>query len=1318
MASIDLQKKIKYGLLVSVALLAMVLLIAFINMRSTIASSNKETVVLRVIKNIEAIQLNVEHLEHLKDAYSQSGNEIYLKEYEEVSAKIKENKNELLNYSIKHNYKKDDILLLANIAARHITNNNKLLDIKRYNDSSLAEIPFFESNGNKQVDSIINLSGRLEKDAIGVLKNTTEEKQKANTQQIILYLLLAILFVTSILFAYLFTKANLKKAEKINKLLLYNSTLLQNINDAIITADNNYKITDWNVHAENLYGYSAKEAIGKSMLSLFNIDEHNTEKLIEPMFVNDVWKGEAIQYHKNGMPINVDISKTVVKDGDGLKTGCICVIRNITPRVKLENDLKSLSENLQEQVNLRAAELNLVFERIADAFVAFDNDGNYTYLNKAALLHHGAAEEDIIGKNLWEQYPDLVKQPFYDAVQLAKKTQQPQRCELYYQEIDSWFSDLIYPSPNGVSIYYHDITDKKKAEIALSIAQQELIDADGKFRALVEKSMVGVYIRKGRKMLYVNPRFVELFGYKEEELYNNFDFMTLVEEGDRSLIEESVRAYDTHKTNTHNYEFKAVDKNGNIIYANTFGSATTFNGEDVIIGNVIDISKRKNAEQSLLLADEALRISNEVFELVAKATRDGIWDWDIENDILGGNEIFCSMLGLNEFEKSNNSHFFERVHPEDRERLFDNFKIAIQENTSSLTEEFRFVDKEGNYRTIYDRAYILYKNKVAYRMVGAMQDITLLKESETKLRLEKAISDSIINTLPGIFYLFNKDGKYLRWNNNLETVSGYTPEEIGKIHPLDLIAPNETEIISEKIRNVFVEGNDIAEANFKTKSGKLIPYYFTGMYIKYEGQDCLMGVGLDISEKIKSQQELFESEQKFRTLVQQASDGIIITDEEGNFIEVNESAATLTGYQKQEFTTMNIQDIFFEEGGIRRPLRYNAMASGAVVISEHFIRRKGGKMINVEVSAKQLSDGRFQRILRDITERTQVEDALRASEKKYRLLFNDNPLPMWINNQTDNNFIDVNNAALVAYGYSKKEFLKMNLSDLNSYNNNVKRPSPNNRKSETAIDGIYEHVKNNGEIMKVDVLTHDIIYEGKPAILSLANDITAKLEAEESLQRSNEALRDLASHLETIRENERIHMAREIHDELGQQLTGLKMDISWLSRKIKSDDEAINDKMKDTMELIDKTVVTVRRIATELRPSILDDLGLIDAMEWQSEEFEKRSEIKSIFKTNVSQIEVSADVATAMFRIFQESLTNVLRHSKATEVISFFRLENYVITLFIEDNGIGFNEQAIKNKKTLGLLGMKERIELINGKYEINGNSGKGTSVIITVPLK
>ena len=1311
-------KKIKYGLAASLALLVILLLAAFINMGKTISGSNKETVALGIIKDIEAIQLNTEHLAYLKNLYLKNENEKYLNEYTATEKKIRESKNELLNYSITNDFKRKEVLELANVAARNIANNNRILDIKKYDDSSYAQVLFYDSIGNRQIDSVINLSGSLGKDALSIFNDTTLARQQLHKQQVMLYFLLAFLFIISGYFTYLYFRGNLKEAENLNKLLLYNSTLLKNIYDAIITTDNHFIITDWNVHAEKLYGYSGDEAKGKSLLSLLKIEEAEIENSTDPTFIAGTWKGEAVHHSKNGKAINVDVSKTAIINDAGKKTGCIYVVRDITARITLQKDLKHLSENLQEEVDLKASELNFFFERIADAFIGLDNNWNYTFLNKAALKLHGEAEEDIIGKNIWEKYPDVVNEPFYDALQLAKTTQQPQRCELYYSREDKWYVDLIYPSENGISIYYHEITDKKKAELKLSTAQKELVDAEAKFRALVEKSMVGVYIRKGKRFIYVNPRFASIFGYSEEELYADFNIINLVEESERARMEDNLRAYADHEISNHNYEFIGLHKNGTLINLEAFGSATNYNGEEVIIGTIIDITERKTATQKLMLADEALKNSNERYKLVAKATNDALWDWDIENDLLTGNERFNNMLGNNEHTVTNDANFTARIHEDDREKLVQNLKLAFKQKKSIITEEFRFKDNDGNYKTIYDRAYILYKNDRAYRMLGAMQDITPMKESENKSQLEKALSDSIINSLPGVFYLFNKNGAYLRWNKNLEIVTGYTADEIKKIHPLDFFTEDEKGEVKEKITNVFVSGSDIVEANFKTKSGQIIPYYFTGMFIRYEGEDCLLGVGLDISEKIKSQNELLESEQKFRTLVQQASDGIIITDVDGNLIEVNESAATLTGYQKDELYGMNTDDIFVEEGGIKRPLRYNAMANGAVVISEHFIKRKGGKLLNVEVSAKQLSDGRFQRILRDITERTLVEDALRASEKKYRLLFNDNPLPMWINNMADHNFIDVNNAALTAYGYSKEEFLRMKLSDLDSFKNSLQKHLPNEKSGVGSMDGVYEHVKKNGQLIKVDILTHDIIYEGKAAILSLANDITVKFEAEESLQKSNEALRDLASHLETIRENERIHMAREIHDELGQQLTGLKMDISWLSRKIQSDDEAIKGKMKDAISLIDKTVITVRRIATELRPSILDDLGLIAAMEWQSEEFEKRSEIKSIFTSNVSQIQVNPTVATAVFRIFQESLTNVLRHSQATEVISFFRLENDIITLFIEDNGVGFRDIEIKNKKTLGLLGMKERIQLINGKYEINGNAGKGTSVIITVPLK
>ena len=1439
MKETGISNKIKYILVFAMFVLAVVLGALYINMGKTVVESKNETAILDLLKNLESIHLNCQISETGKSEFLKTGQEIFLKDYQAATIKLREESNTLVKQSIEKNFEKTGILKISDAVQRKILNSNRAVDIKKFLGEDALKIAYFDSLSAIETKFIFDEGDKVEKKGISILQNSATNREQYSSRTSFLVAILGILFFLSIVFIYIYVKQDFATSEKLNKILLHNSTLLKNISDAIITTDEKWNVTDWNIHAENLYGFTEDEAKGQSILRLFNLNNKDDDSAVDNFLNIQNTKGETIHYHKNGTPINVEVGKTIIKNNAGAVMGSISVVRNITERVHLQNKLKLLSENLQEQVNVKVAELNFFFERIADAFIALDNDWNYTYLNKAALTLHGKEYKEVIGKNIWEVFPDVVNEPFYEALNDAKIAQQPQRCELYYSKEDKWFTNLIYPAKDGISVYYHDITDKKKAEIELKkaheklnfhisntplaiiefdsemnilqwserateifgwtaeevmapgfkmadtvfvddvekvaealmfvnklgtnrnvvkyrnytkggnviycewynsflrdeknnstgmlslvkdvtsgmLTQIELINTEAKFRAMVEQSMVGVYIRKVNKILYVNPRFAEIFGYTEQELLDNFNPLNLIAKEDEYLITDSIKAYEANKITSHHYEFKGVHKAGKMLYGEVFGTNTTYDGEHVIIGTVMDITERKTAGEQLRISDEALKFSNERFELVAKATNDSIWDWNIEKDILTGNKSFCELLQLPENGEANYEYFNEKVHPDDRQRLIDNFRNAIQNNVSVLTEEFRFKAVSGQYKTVFDRAYILYKNNVAYRMLGAMQDISETKEYEKKLFLEKELSDSIINSLPCVFYLFTKEGRYLRWNKNFEIVTGYNSDEIKNLHPLNLFTDEERELIKARIENVFAIGTDMVEASFKTKSGQLIPYYFTGMYIKYENEDCLMGVGLDISEKVNSQKELVESEQKFRTLVQQASDGIIITDEDGNFEEVNESAAMLMGYSKNEMMSMNTGDVFVEEGGIKKPLKFTSMVKGAVVISEHIIKRKGGKFINVEVSAKQLFDGRYQRIIRDITERTQVEDALRISEKKYRLLFDDNPLPMWISSLNKKIFLDVNSAAFISYGYTKEEFLKMKLADLTVSRHTVLTTDDENNNG-LKYDNTWEHQKKDGTVIKVNLINHDIVYEGKPAILSLANDVTAKFEAEENLQRSNEALRDLASHLETVRENERSHMAREIHDELGQQLTGLKMDISWLNKKINSDDEAVKEKMKDTIGLIDKTVITVRRIATQLRPSILDDLGLIAAMEWQSEEFEKRSEITSVFNSNVNQVSVQTSIATAIFRIFQESLTNVLRHSKATRVNSFFRLNDDTITLLIEDNGVGFAQEDIVNKKTLGLLGMKERIQLISGKYEINGNAGKGTSVVITVPLK
>jgi signal transduction histidine kinase len=234
----------------------------------------------------------------------------------------------------------------------------------------------------------------------------------------------------------------------------------------------------------------------------------------------------------------------------------------------------------------------------------------------------------------------------------------------------------------------------------------------------------------------------------------------------------------------------------------------------------------------------------------------------------------------------------------------------------------------------------------------------------------------------------------------------------------------------------------------------------------------------------------------------------------------------------------------------------------------------------------------------------------------------------------------------------------------------------------------------------------------------LESEVAERKEAQRRLEESQAQLRRLSAHLQAAREEERIRIAREIHDELGQALAGLKMDVAWLQQSRNRQASAISPKLEDMSVLIDATVQAVRRISAELRPSLLDDLGLAAAIEWQLDEFRERTGLACVFTSNLTNTVLDTDRATALFRIFQEALTNVARHAKATQVTVNLDEDPASLTLRIQDNGQGISEEAMRQAKSFGLLGMRERVYLLEGELDIRGAPGQGTSVTARIPLK
>ena len=227
-----------------------------------------------------------------------------------------------------------------------------------------------------------------------------------------------------------------------------------------------------------------------------------------------------------------------------------------------------------------------------------------------------------------------------------------------------------------------------------------------------------------------------------------------------------------------------------------------------------------------------------------------------------------------------------------------------------------------------------------------------------------------------------------------------------------------------------------------------------------------------------------------------------------------------------------------------------------------------------------------------------------------------------------------------------------------------------------------------------------------------------RLAAEADLQESYERLRALAANLELVREEERTQIARELHDQLGQALTAMKFDLAWLTDRLAPTDDTLARKAKAVTTQMDTMIKTVRRIATELRPGMLDDLGLAASIEWQARDFEKRTGLACEVSVPAQLLPLTRAQSLALFRIFQEALTNVARHANAHQIEVQLTATLETATLQMHDDGRGIHASKIAGRNSLGLLGMRERAQRLGGTFDIQSVPGDGTLVTVSIPLK
>ena len=606
------------------------------------------------------------------------------------------------------------------------------------------------------------------------------------------------------------------------------------------------------------------------------------------------------------------------------------------------------------------------------------------------------------------------------------------------------------------------------------------------------------------------------------------------------------------------------------------------------------------------------------------------------------------------------------------------------------------------------------------------------REIASDLRDSEAQNRSIFHYAPDAIIVIDSAGRIVKWNSLAVQLFGWdTGEVIGRQVEEIVIPPESRQKYREDIMRYIETGT--SELIGRTvdlwalrKNGSTFSASLRIAPMTINGQQYFTGFVRDITERKEMENRLKSFNEELSRQVaaktseiidtfERITDGFIALDKDFRYVFLNKKAEAIIQMDASSLIGRNVWEVFPSAVGTETYEVFNrAMKEQRYMTNTDFFPPLNLWQENhIYPSPEGLSV-----FIRDISDRMRAEESLHASEQKYKLLFESNPLAMWMLSLPEYDVIEVNNAALEQYGYNREEFLSLDIfTEL--------RPSEDTEKLKAITNpefrgrhnsGIWRHMKSNGDVIYVDVVTHDIQYQGRPTRLVLAKDVTEQYMAEARLKEAYESTRQLAEHLQNVREEERLHISREIHDELGQLLTVLKMDLSWLNKKSPPSDSAGRDKLTGSLEMIDTIVKKVRQIASELRPNLIDDLGLQAAMEWHLDEFSRRSGIQKEACFDGVDTSLPDHLKMGLFRIFQESLTNVGRHSGANKVkVSLVKEENRLV-LKVIDNGKGFEEKS-NTKMTLGLLGMKERTMMMGGNYSITSSEGKGTTVTVEVPL-
>ena len=655
------------------------------------------------------------------------------------------------------------------------------------------------------------------------------------------------------------------------------------------------------------------------------------------------------------------------------------------------------------------------------------------------------------------------------------------------------------------------------------------------------------------------------------------------------------------------------------------------------------------------------------------------------------------------------------VHPDDREKVREN-AINILKGVGFSSYDFRTTPKDGTARWMTEAVTsIQYEGSRA--VLGISIDITDQVEYRNRLTEMEALEASILDSIPhAVIGLRNR--LVIFANGGVESVFGWKPDElIGKSPRVFCRTEEEGRNAENRLYTTLERKRTFSfELPCQRKDGTDIVCMINASRVGEALRDKNIVV---IYEDITGRKRI---EDAYMTMARSSVAGVYIV-KDGVFVFGNHRFAKVAGYSEEELIGLEALSIVHPDDQKRaRNCIVRMLRGDSSTPYEFRIITKDGKIrwmmeavTSIPVEGGRAVLGNSMDITELIEARSEVE-RLKALETSFL-----EAIPHAVIGLRERHIVFANDGVESVFGWKPSELIGKTsriLYRTERDNREMAKHIYMELKKQQTHRTEFPCIRKDGKHIECMVSAARI--GGSPKernIVITYEDITESKNAKRELEKSSEKLRNLSAHLEMAREKERTRIARELHDELGQLLTALHMDIVLLNRKIPEGHPFLLEKTEAMAKLIDMTMGMLKRIYMDLRPGMLDHLGLAAAVGWQAREFEKRTGIKSKVTVDPEDMELDSDLSTTIFRIFQETLTNIARHAEATKADINLKVKNDRIVLTVKDNGKGITEDQLSKPNSYGLMGIGERVYHWGGKVKITGKKDKGTVVKVDVPL-